>query len=208
MTVIVGPVLDALGLASQLELRSDGAVRRRCWQTPATELRARQPASRLNLRHDRGLDVGPVVALVRDHGMRCWGVATSEYDVPAARRYYFSAETDATRSGEDVLITAIALVDTTAQTGLAPVTILPGTLDDYRTRDARRVLDGPARDALEHAVGTATAHVRHRDAGGALTVHDLGRPPTDLDTQPSNLPARAADAGWWRRAGGEILAVR
>ena len=151
-------------------------ARTRCWSTPSTELRKHQPASYLNLRHDHGLRLGPVIRLERDEGGTCWAVAVSEHDVPNDG-WYFSAETDANRDGTDVVITGIGLVERTAQTCLAPVNVLPGDLDDYRRPDSRRHLGHVAGQILGHAAEHHEHH-RHRDAGG-LVVHDM-RPPVML----------------------------
>lgn len=193
-SIVLGPVLDALGLGQSHYLvqgRDYPEVMTRSWATPATQLRSRQPASTLNLRHDRGLVLGPIVWLERDQAERCWAVATSEHDVPD-RRWYFSAETDSTRSGEDVVITAVGLVERTAQTGLAPVTVLPGALADYRLRDARRGLDPVAEVVLDHAA--------HRAVGDPLYVHD--------QRQPAVVKRAGRGSVWLRDSHGDEQLVR
>jgi hypothetical protein len=75
---IVSPVLDSLGCGQRRELVPGGwhpEVRTRSWQTPASELRTRQPARvPINVAHRRDLEVGEVVHLQRDKSGRCWVV--------------------------------------------------------------------------------------------------------------------------------------
>jgi hypothetical protein len=173
-SIVVGPVLDALGLAQRTYLvrgRDYPQVRRRSWATPATQLRSRQPASNLNLNHDHGLTLGPIVWLERDEAMRCWAVCATEHDVPADRRWFYSAETDSARDGSDVVLTGIGLVDATAQTGLQPVVVLPGRLTDYRLRGARHALDEVPATILGHAAEDHRPW--QRDRGDTLAVHDM-----------------------------------
>lgn len=95
-------------------------------------------------------------------------MCVSDHDVPD-RGWYFSAETD-------VVITGVALVDATAETCLSPVVVLPGAINDYRSRDARRQIDGPAGQIL----GRAAEHTSpYRSRRATLELHDL-RPPTML----------------------------
>ena len=176
VTVVLGPILDALGLAQRRYLvqgRHTPEVRTRSWATPSVNLRRNQPASWLNIGHDQARTLGPIVWLQRDLAMRCWAVAVTGCDIPDGRRY-LSAETDSDRDGADVVITGAALVDATAQTGLTPVVILPGDLDEYRAPDSRRQLDGPARDILGHAAEHHRYQYRHRAT--ALTLRDLTPP--------------------------------
>lgn len=186
MTIIIGQVLDALGLASRLEVHprpSNGwypEVKRRCWATPATELRRHQPKSWANIGHDPHQTIGPVVWLQRDRGDRCWAVCVTDRDVPDGR-WFYSAETDSNPDGSDVILTGVALVSATAQSCLEPVTLLNGNLDDFRSDHARRHISGPAREILKHA----TASEYHRDNGGGLIVHDL---------DPAAIRARHATA--------------
>jgi hypothetical protein len=175
-TVIVGAVLDALGLAQSHGLvqgRDYPEVRTRSWATPATQLRSQQPRSWLNLDHDRSARLGPVRWLERDEAQTCWAVCTSDLDVPDGP-WYFSAETTSTRAGEDVELTGIGLVVASAQTGLQPVVVLPGDLRDYRLRGARHALDETASAILGHAAEDHRPW--QRDRGDMLLVHHL-RPP-------------------------------
>ena len=214
MTVIVGQLLDALGCAQRREAYQPPSVkagpasvgrvlpgfqvRSRSWATPATELRRSQPASHLNIDHDNGRTLGPIIWLERDLADRCWAVCTTEHDALFGT-YYFSAETNSHRDGTDVVITGLGLVRRTAQTCLDPVTVLPGELDDYRRAGTRRELTGPAEIILGHA---AEQQQHHRHAGlSTLTVHDL-KPPqmltrsglaVDADGEPIPVAARSGE---------------
>jgi hypothetical protein len=178
LTVIIGVALDQLGLAQRRYLARGSALRdrlegrTRSWATPSTALRSYQPASRVNVAHDASLAFGHVAWLERDYNLRCWAVCATEHTIPPDHRLrFYSVETDAKRDGTDVVLTGIALVDRTAQTGVGEVTILPGQLTDYRRPDARRRLEPVLAEVLGHA-----AH-RGVRRGEGLQVHDL-RPPS------------------------------
>ena len=187
MSVIVGPVLDALGLAQRRELYQPPGewfgqfdlrfprpeLRSRSWMTPATELRRHQPASTLNFGHEPPA-IGDVAWLERDTAQRAWAVCVTDADVPDGQ-WYYSAETDANRDGTDVVLTGLGLVRRTAQISLFPVTVLPGSLDDYHRAGKRSHLD----HVPGIIVGHASDHHHYpwlRARGEGLTVADMNAP--------------------------------
>jgi len=79
---------------------------------------------------------------------------------------FFSVATDALRDYTDIVVTAVGLVDRTAQSGTAPIRLIPGGLHQA-ARDAH-ALPQIERRILAHADET----VRHRSRGAPIVVRD------------------------------------
>lgn len=173
MNVAFGPVLDQYGMGSRRRFSTDPAdflrpVRRTCWATPASEVRSQQPPSiGVNVNHARA-NVGQVVYLERSHGY-LWAVAhVPDWIEPADASRFWSAEVDCQRDGSDIEITALGIVERSAQIGLRPITVLRGQLDHHGATE-RWTLDPSQQALLQRA---ADSHLDRR-YGQPLIVHDL-----------------------------------
>jgi len=136
--VVVGQLLDQLGMAQRLErevvgnwqIGFDVRTRTHAWATPADNVR-RYQANKIPLLigHDPGAVIGAIRHL-QLAGRHLWGVGEIDEDVDPERlpALWFSAATDSQRDGSDVVITHVGVVEATAQCGLAPVTFLRGRL--------------------------------------------------------------------------------
>lgn len=178
-TVVIGQVLDELGLASQVEQTLvphrvhgfDVRTRRKAWATPCDNVRRYQP-SRIPILndHDHGSPLGEVRHLeLRGRHLWAVGVIDVAFEIDQLPPLWFSPRTHSRRDGTDVVIEHLGVVAATAQVGTAPIRFLPGRLDRPEERRRWRLGDSAEALILERAADTAR---RRRDRNAPIAVHD------------------------------------
>jgi hypothetical protein len=162
-TTLLGGLVDELGHARQIDPITG---RQSHWATPGSGLRSTQPTTiPVNIAHRPELTIGELHWLER-WGQTVYGVAVVDGEVRTDTPIYFSAETDSNQSGNDTVITAVALVERTAQLNIAPIRALPGGLDYVRSKWRLERWE-------QQIVTNAIEHYKHRRrAAHSLFIRD------------------------------------
>lgn len=188
MNTVVGVVFDELGHGMRRRFSADAAdfwnpIRRDTWATPASEVRSLQSTRiPVNVEHRASRTVGEAIYLERSQ-RGLVAVAHVDDSLDPYGELYWSAETVHNRHGDaDVELTALGIVESTAQIGLRPLRVLHGALD-YRGAAERWTLEPSERALLERAT---VAHLQRR-AGEPLLVVDAAAQRSD---EPVDVPQR------------------
>lgn len=174
MTVVVGELLSADGIASRQQIGDDWRTRTVAWANPACELRhAHELPIPVTVDEHDGEQIGQVIGVHRAKGwggIVAWAVAELDGDdrlLEFPGPVYFSAECDhavrpGSAIGHDIRLRAVALTTTPARLCAEPVLLLPG-----RIRERRRwSLNGRAAAAVDETL----AQLPHRGDGTVLYV--------------------------------------
>lgn len=168
MTVAVGQILEELGLA--LQIRQDVVaanmaaagrnfdVRSRTVPRvlPIENIRSRQgPRIPVNADHRPDVWLGHVIHLEK-RGRHLWAVCQLDEIPEDIGPLYFSIETNSrwqpgSAVRHDIEITGVGLVERTATACVAPIKLLPGTLDSHTDR-SRWQLTGIEKPIVDNAV--------------------------------------------------------